>query len=331
MSTRENVLENRVLKHSSFFSANYLLGSVQILIPLGAVFIFVALLAISLLVIIIYRIFFLNRVQFYGDVKEFFNTRLNNNTNRAKTRSKKDKKNAMKEGERAEPVAEETKRDDLGATTVMVQSSFALTSDVAEEDLMTDFEQVVEEVMHKNVWCSAFENILADTTNNLRNMRALHSILTTPLNFDLGIPERNRELEKDHARLAVAIRRREHLASRGILPYLTSSSQFKENILTSRPGARAITTQLEALETMRCRPQMGVGSDQSRSLTRQEQTNVHYDGNSPEDSFLDTESYRDAATLMATNDEPGLHLTQLVQAVTNLSIADRNLMLTQLR
>lgn len=286
MSTeRDNVLESRVFAESSFFSADYLLGSIQILIPLAVIFIFLALLAIALLGIIIYRVFFLNRAQFYGDVKDFFNARLKNKESKQTEGAPRQSAGDAAPGEK-----------DAGAATVQGNSSFALTSEgLNDEDALTDLDRAVEQVMHKNLWCTAFENILADTTNNVRNMRALHSILTTPLNANLSGISENKELERDQARMAIAIRRRQQLASRDVLPYFTSSSMFRENVLTRRGSTRIIADKLETIE----RSGIGFGpcpGSETRTRAHQDanNTSINYDVGSTDDSLL-LESFRDSA------------------------------------
>lgn len=296
---------------SSFFSTDYLLGSVNVLIPIAVIFIFLALSAIGMIGIIIYRVFFLNRVQLYGDVKDFFNKNLKRNA--------KETSSALQES-----------GDEIG---VQPNTSFAAgntsfegtTEALSPDDVLTDLEQVIEEVMQKNVWCTAFENILADNKNNVRNMRALHSILNIPLDCDLSKDATNEELENNNAKLAVAIRRRQKLAKRNALPYFTSSSNFRENILTSRPGARVITEQLEALEYS-MKVSQAVSEVASSRTPQQNQTCIHQD-ESCNESLNDTTGNSTDSNSM---EEEEL-LNNLVQAVTNTSIADPNYLLRTLR
>lgn len=343
---RDNIFPLRQFTFSSFFDINFLLGSIRVLIPVVVVFIFLVLGALAFLAIFLYRRFFLKRKELYTEVKTFFQ---GGNKKKKEEGQQPQQQLPSPHAEPPDglspapswiPSGQGTLRAGEGAemeSAVMHRhhSEFPpTTADVSDseedgEEVLRDMNEVLKEVMSKNKWCSAFENIIADNENNERNMRALHSILTIPMDYSLLSIDGsiNTDMEQDNARFAVAIRRRQQLALTEVIPHFSSESCFRDDVLTARSGARAIANRLEELDVNGSQSGLeGTRRNSGSAHLANSFTHAHRDATSLNDS-CSADSY--IMTLMEDmgylNENvrlaPGT-LDHLVNAATHASIAD---------
>lgn len=227
-SSLSNIFPLRKYTFDSFFSPEYVLGSIKIFGPLVVIFVLFVLMILAFLSIAIFKHFFLRKKTVPKADKVFIPGNESIHGSVAKgSNNKRDAVSELKKEEEKEKAEEELFRDKLVET----------------------IENTLGDVTKKHKWFFAFDNIVAKTNNHERNMRSLHSILVTPIDYNLaGFQDSNPDIESDQARMAVAIRRRQQLAQLGIVPLtVPSNGDAKSGNWCS--NVRMLAMKLQAMNT----------------------------------------------------------------------------------
>lgn len=187
MSTRTDVFSDYTFRRMSLFSVDYLLSSIRILIPAVVIVLILLISILAVIAIFVYKKFFLRRKELYDNVTSFFGSRRNR---------------ALKDEGKSEQSMSKSKTNTHGDAP----------GSESDDDVRVEMDKILEAVVSRNKWSFAFDQIMTDTDNNVRNMKVLHSILTIPVDAKLNDdPATNKELEANAVRYAVALRRRRQL------------------------------------------------------------------------------------------------------------------------